>query len=83
MPHIAAISLVVPDYDQAIAHYCDGLGFDLIEDTPLGPDKRWVLIAPKGAKETRLLLARGVKTRTDGCDWQSGGRTGVSDPAYG
>ena len=66
MSHISAISLVVPDYDQAIAHYCGDLGFELIEDTPLtfkegGPDKRWVLVAPKGAVETRLLLAKASK----------------------
>jgi catechol 2,3-dioxygenase-like lactoylglutathione lyase family enzyme len=75
MPHIAAISLVVPDYDQAIAHYCDGLGFDLIEDTPLGEDKRWVLVAPKGAKETRLLLAKASKPeQTAVIGNQAGGR---------
>jgi len=56
--HIAAVTLVVPDYDEAITHYCHGLGFDLVEDTALGDGKRWVLIAPPGARETRLLLGR-------------------------
>jgi catechol 2,3-dioxygenase-like lactoylglutathione lyase family enzyme len=55
---IGAIALVVPDYDAAIAFYTGKLGFDLIEDTPLGGGKRWVLVAPKGSSETRLLLAR-------------------------
>ncbi len=59
--HLAAISLLVPDYDTAIAHYCDGLGFELIEDTDMGAGKRWVLVAPPGARETRLLLARAAK----------------------
>ncbi len=59
--HLAAISLLVPDYDSAIAHYCQGLGFELIEDTDLGGDKRWVLVAPPGSTETRLLLARAAK----------------------
>ncbi|UDF04942.1 VOC family protein [Asticcacaulis sp. AND118] len=58
MSRIAAVTLVVPDYDEAIAHYCDGLGFDLIEDTDFGGGKRWVLIAPPGATETRLLLGK-------------------------
>jgi len=58
---LAAISLLVPDYDTAIAHYCDGLGFDLIEDTDMGGGKRWVLVAPPGSRETRLLLARAAK----------------------
>ena len=55
---IAAITLVVPDYDEAIAHYCDGLGFDLVENTDLGNGKRWVLVAPPGSTGTRLLLGR-------------------------
>ncbi|MFP1132524.1 VOC family protein [Asticcacaulis sp. W401b] len=58
MSQIAAVTLVVPDYDEAIAHYCAGLGFDLIEDTDLGGGKRWVLIAPPGSSETRLLLGK-------------------------
>ena len=58
---LAAISLLVPDYDDAIEHYCDGLGFALIEDSDLGGGKRWVLVAPPGSKETRLLLAKASK----------------------
>jgi catechol 2,3-dioxygenase-like lactoylglutathione lyase family enzyme len=55
---IANVTLVVRDYDEAIAFYTRKLGFDLIEDTPLTPTKRWVLVAPKGSNETRLLLAK-------------------------
>ena len=55
---IAAIALLVRDYDEAIAFYVDTLGFDLVEDTPLGPGKRWVLVAPPGGSGSRLLLAR-------------------------
>lgn len=55
---IAAISLVVRDYDEAIAFYRDLLDFKLVEDSPLEDGKRWVVMAPPGAKETRLLLAR-------------------------
>lgn len=55
---IGAISLVVPDYDEALAFYVGLLGFDLIEDTGLSGGKRWVLVAPRGSTETRLLLAR-------------------------
>lgn len=55
---LAAVSLIIPDYDEAIAHYCHGLGFELIEDSDLGGGKRWVLVAPPGSKETRLLLAK-------------------------
>lgn len=55
---IATIALVVSDYDEAIAFYRDKVGFRLIEDTPLAPDKRWVLMSPPGAAGARLLLAR-------------------------
>ncbi|WP_373492232.1 VOC family protein [Parasphingorhabdus sp.] len=55
---IAAITLIVPDYDQGIAFYVGLMGFELIEDTPLSEDKRWVLVAPPGSTETRILLAR-------------------------
>lgn len=58
MPHIGALALVVRDYDEAIAFYRDKLGFTLVEDTPLGPNKRWVRLAPPGSTETRLLLAK-------------------------
>lgn len=55
--HIALVTLVVDDYDSAIAHYTGDLGFELREDRDLGGGKRWVRIAPRGA-ETALLLAR-------------------------
>jgi len=48
----------VRDYDEAKAWYCGVLGFNLVEDTPLADGKRWILVAPPGSTETRLLLAR-------------------------
>ena len=55
---ISAITLIVPDYDPAIEFYVGLMGFELIEDTALSEDKRWVLVAPPGSTETRLLLAK-------------------------
>jgi catechol 2,3-dioxygenase-like lactoylglutathione lyase family enzyme len=55
---LAAVALLVDDYDTAIAYYTRVLGFELIEDTALSASKRWVLVAPPGANETRLLLAQ-------------------------
>lgn len=54
-------AVVVQDYDEAIAFYVEVLGFELVEDTFL-PDenKRWVVVAPRGATESRILLARAV-----------------------
>ncbi|WP_313529857.1 VOC family protein [Shinella sp.] len=54
---IALFSLLVPDYDAGIAFYCGKLGFDLVEDVALDADKRWVVVRPKGAGESGLLLA--------------------------
>lgn len=55
---LGALSLLVRDYDEAIAWFVGRLGFRLLEDTPRGPGKRWVRVAPPGATETCLLLAR-------------------------
>jgi uncharacterized glyoxalase superfamily protein PhnB len=56
--HLAQMALVVNDYDEAIEFYTQKLHFDLIEDTVLSETKRWVLVAPKGAQESRILLAK-------------------------
>ena len=56
---IAHVSLVVRDYDEAIAFYVDTLGFRLLEDSPRPEqNKRWVVVAPPGSSGTSLLLAR-------------------------
>ncbi|WP_018149291.1 VOC family protein [Henriciella marina] len=57
MARISAFTVVVPDYDTAIAFYIGALGFDLLEDTRLSDTKRWVRVAPPGA-ETAILLAQ-------------------------
>lgn len=54
---IATVALLVRDYDEAIGFYRDTLGFSLVADTPLGGDKRWVVVAPEGGKGAALLLA--------------------------
>src|SRR5215213_9439148 len=57
---IAHIALVVNDYDEAIEFYTQKLNFTLVEDTPQSETKRWVIVAPPGAKECSLLLAKAV-----------------------
>lgn len=54
---LGAVSLLVRDYDEAIAFYVGKLGFELSEDTDMGGGKRWVRVTPKGG-ETSILLAR-------------------------
>ncbi|MEQ8814761.1 MAG: VOC family protein [Thalassobaculum sp.] len=55
---IVTVALVVPDYDEAIAFFVGTLGFELLEDTPQAPGKRFVRVAPKGGSGAALLLAR-------------------------
>ncbi|UOY08234.1 VOC family protein [Muricauda sp. SCSIO 64092] len=55
---IAHIALVVNDYDEAIQFYTKKLNFKLVEDTKLSEEKRWVVIAPPGARESSLVLAK-------------------------
>lgn len=72
---IGAIALLVAEYDEAIEFYTARLRFSLREDTDLGAGKRWVLLAPPGAHECCLLLARAAspeQARSVGD--QSGGR---------
>jgi catechol 2,3-dioxygenase-like lactoylglutathione lyase family enzyme len=56
---LGLVSLVVRDYDEAIAFFVGKLGFALVEDTVVPEQsKRWVVVSPPGARESRLLLAR-------------------------
>jgi catechol 2,3-dioxygenase-like lactoylglutathione lyase family enzyme len=55
---LVAVALLVREYDEAIAFFTQRLGFRLLEDEPIGPQKRWVRIAPPAGHETGLLLAR-------------------------
>ncbi|HEY3244902.1 MAG TPA: VOC family protein [Phycisphaerae bacterium] len=57
---IASITLLVRDYDEAIAYFTQCLGFAVIEDTKLDESKRWVRVAPSGGAGTALLLAKAV-----------------------
>lgn len=54
MPHLGLVTIVVADYDEAIAFYMDALGFELRQDTRLSAEKRWVVVAPPGARETAV-----------------------------
>lgn len=54
---LGMITIVVDSYDAAISHYVNELGFTLIEDTELTPEKRWVVVAP-GTEGAKILLAQ-------------------------
>lgn len=73
--NISAVAVVVPDYDEAIAFYVATLGFDLVEDTRLSANKRWVLVSPPGSNGTCLLLAKADdETQAAVIGNQTGGR---------
>jgi hypothetical protein len=58
---LAALTLLVRDYDEALAFFVGALGFELLEDTPLREGKRWVRVRPPGRAADSgmsLLLAR-------------------------
>jgi catechol 2,3-dioxygenase-like lactoylglutathione lyase family enzyme len=55
---IASLALVVRDYDEAISFFTEALRFTLIEDTPMGNGKRWVVVAPSGGQGAALVLAQ-------------------------
>jgi catechol 2,3-dioxygenase-like lactoylglutathione lyase family enzyme len=72
---IVHITVVVNDYDEAIAFYTKQLNFTLVEDTVLSETKRWVLVTPPGSDGCCLLLAKAAtedqKSRVGN---QTGGR---------
>ena len=76
MNTLGMIAIVVDEYDAAISHYVNDLGFTLIEDKEMTPEKRWVVVAPSnnGAK---ILLARAVTDQQRAAIGNStGGRVG-------
>ena len=74
---IAHIAIVVKDYDEAIEFYTQKLDFKLLEDTRIDEKKRWVMVAPPGAKECSLLLAKAANERqNESIGNQTGGRVG-------
>ena len=73
---LALVTLVVRDYDEAIAWFTKCLRFSLLEDTPLGDGKRWVRIAFPG-NGAALLLAKAAGTaQIAAIGNQTGGRVG-------
>ena len=73
---IVHIALVVRDYDEAIDFYTRKLNFELLDDTyQPEQDKRWVVVAPPGSRETTILLARASNAEQEQfIGSQSGGR---------
>lgn len=78
--HLELVTVVVEDYDPAIAFYVDVLGLELVQDEPSltndGRPKRWVVVRPPGA-QTGLLLAKADGPEQEAAvGQQTGGRVG-------
>ena len=73
---LALSTLVVRDYDEAIAFYVGKLGFILTRDDDMGGGKRWVVVTPPGS-QGGLLLAKAVgDVQAARIGDQTGGRVG-------
>jgi uncharacterized glyoxalase superfamily protein PhnB len=76
MNTLGMIAIVIDDYDVAISHFVNDLGFTLIEDKVMSPEKRWVVVAP-GKEGARILLAKAANDQQKSAIGNStGGRVG-------
>ena len=73
---LGMIAIVIEDYDAAIDHYVNDLGFTLIEDTELSPEKRWVVIAPSPSGAEILLAKASNEQQKAVIGNSTGGRVG-------
>ena len=75
---IVLVTLVVDDYDEAIGWFTDALGFELVEDSPRGPGKRWVVVAPARRRRAGAAARPGPtgEKQRDRIGDQTGGRVG-------
>lgn len=70
---LSALTLIIPDYDAAIAYYCGIMGFDLTEDIDQG-HKRWVRVTPPGSGAGFILAQPGDETQRAAIGQQGAGR---------
>ena len=55
LTNIGTITVQVTDQDKALEFYTQKLGFEKRSDEPMGPNQRWIEVAPPSA-QTRILL---------------------------
>src|SRR4051812_3242863 len=80
--HLERVSVIVDDYDEAIAFFVDALGFELVEDEPAlttkeGRPKRWVMVRPPGGQTGLLLAQADGERQRQGVGDQFAGRVGL------
>ena len=78
--HLDLVTVVVRDYDEAVAFFVDVLGFELTEDRPSmtedGRPKRWVAVRPPGGGSGLLLARAGDDEQAAVVGRQTAGRVG-------
>jgi predicted enzyme related to lactoylglutathione lyase len=70
---LALTSFLVPDYDEALSFFTGALRFTVMQDTPLSPTKRWVVVAPSSSTGGALLLARAANPEQQALIGRQGG----------
>ena len=73
---IEAVALLVPDYDEGLRFFVDGLGFRLLSDRDQGGGRRWVLVEPPGGGASLLLARAAGPDQQAATGRQAGGRVG-------
>lgn len=71
---LALTTLLVPDYDEALAFFVEVLRFSVLEDTRLSDDKRWVRVAPSMDGGALLLARAATPDQTAAIGRQGAGR---------
>ena len=74
LQHIASVTLLVDDYDTAIAYFTETLGFALTTDDPREGGDRWVVVTPSGGGPGIRLAAARNEAQQDAIGSQAGGR---------
>lgn len=70
---LAALTLIVPDYDAGIGFFVGVLGFRLLQDIPQ-PGKRWVVVEPPGGGASVVLARPANAEQAAAMGHQGGGR---------
>jgi catechol 2,3-dioxygenase-like lactoylglutathione lyase family enzyme len=74
---LAAVTVLVPSYDDGLTFFRDVLGFAVLEDTQLSTTKRWIVVAPSpGAGAALVLAIPSDECQTARVGDQTGGRVG-------
>lgn len=58
LTHLAVVSLLVRDQDEALRFYTEKLGLEKRADVQYGPGLRWLTVAAKGQYKPQIALAK-------------------------